>query len=206
MDRRRTQARGDARKEQILEVALKMFAEYGYYGASIADIAASAGVSQAGLLHHFRSKAALMAAVLEFRDRTNSERMILASDEPLRGVDALRHQIRMVQRNVARPGLTQLLLVVTMEAVNPDHPAHDWLLERYDWMVNWMEASLRLGVEDGTIRPDVDCRAVARSVFAMQDGIEVQWLIRPDDVDMVAIFTRFVDSLIERITVEPRPS
>jgi AcrR family transcriptional regulator len=167
MEERRTQARGDARREEILEVALKIFAESGYYGASIAEIADGVGISQPGLLHHFKSKRALLAAVLEYRDRTQSERMVLSSVGPLRGIEALRHQVRMVERNATHRGLVQLFVVVTAEAVNPDHPAHKWLLERYEWMVAWLEKNLRLGIDDGTIRPDVDCRAVAREVFAI---------------------------------------
>lgn len=199
MEARKTQARGDARKERILEIALKIFAESGYYGASLADIAAGAGVSQTGLLHHFRSKPALLGAVLEFRDRKYSERRILTADEPLRGVEALHHQIRMVERTSTDRGTVQLLLVVAAEAINPDHPAHHWLLERYEWMVGWLESSLRLGIADGTIRPEVDCRAIAHEVFAMEDGLKLQWLIHPH-IDIVAVFTEFIDALIDRIS------
>lgn len=199
MEARRTQARGDARKEQILEVALKTFAESGYYGASLADIAAGAGVSQTGLLHHFRSKQALLVAVLEYRDRMHSERRILTADEPLRGADALRHQIRMVERTSSDRGMVQLLIVVAAEAINPDHPAHHWLLERYEWMVGWLESSLRLGIADGSIRSDVDCGAIARQVFATEDGLKLQWLIHPG-IDIVAVFTEYIDALIERIS------
>ena len=177
---------------------MKTFAESGYYGASLADIAAGAGVSQTGLLHHFRSKQALLVAVLEYRDRMHSERRILTADEPLRGADALRHQIRMMERTSSDLAV-QLLVVVTAEAINPDHPAHGWLLERYEWMVGWLESSLRLGIDDGSIRPDVDCGAIARQVFATEDGLKLQWLIQPD-IDTVAIFTEYIDALIDRIS------
>ncbi|MGY2061863.1 TetR/AcrR family transcriptional regulator, partial [Nocardia gipuzkoensis] len=64
-----TPSRGEARKERILEVALKTFAENGFRGASIAEIADRCGLSQPGLLHHFPTKAALLSAVLDYRDR-----------------------------------------------------------------------------------------------------------------------------------------
>lgn len=198
---RRIQARGEERRKAILDAALTAFSEMGYYGASIADIAASAGVSQPGLLHHFPSKPALLVAVLHHRDRFYSERAVLAQHPPLRGIAVLRHQVDMVARNVQQPGLVRLFTVVSMEATNQDHPAHEWVEERYEWMVGWLADGLRLGIEDGTIRPETDCEDVARTVFAMIDGLQVQWLLLPGKVDMLAIFTRFIHGVIARIAL-----
>lgn len=201
MAERRTQTRGDQRRRAILDAALNAFAETGYYGASIAEIAAAAGISQAGMLHHFPSKPALLVAVLRHRDIYYSERAILSRNPPLRGIAVLRHQVDMVARNVRQHGLTRLLTVVSMEAINPDHPAHGWAEERYEWMVGWLINGLRLGIEDGTVRADTDCEDVARTVFAMMDGLQLQWLLLPGQIDMLAIFTRFIDELILRISV-----
>ena len=47
-------------REQILDAALEAFAEKGYHGATIREIAARSGVSVAGLYHHFPSKQRLL--------------------------------------------------------------------------------------------------------------------------------------------------
>jgi AcrR family transcriptional regulator len=54
----------DARREQILDVAIHVFGRAGYYGASMNDIADAAGVTKPVLYQHFASKRALFVDVL----------------------------------------------------------------------------------------------------------------------------------------------
>ncbi|MEO8874263.1 MAG: TetR/AcrR family transcriptional regulator [Polyangiaceae bacterium] len=54
-----------ARKEEILVIATRLFAERGYQGASMGDLAERVGLRKASLFHHYVSKDALYCAVLE---------------------------------------------------------------------------------------------------------------------------------------------
>jgi AcrR family transcriptional regulator len=54
-----------SRKEQILQTAIQMFAELGYYKTTTAMIAQSAGVTQPYLFHFYKTKQELYLAVLE---------------------------------------------------------------------------------------------------------------------------------------------
>ncbi len=55
----------DARREQIIDVAIEVFGRAGYYGASMNDIAEAAGVTKPVLYQHFDSKSDLYVALLD---------------------------------------------------------------------------------------------------------------------------------------------
>jgi len=83
-------------KQRILDVAERMFAEHGYEGASLRGIIAEAGVNLAAVHYHFRSKEALLEAVL-------LRRMIPLNQERLDLLDQ-------VERNAkGRPSLEAIL-------------------------------------------------------------------------------------------------
>jgi AcrR family transcriptional regulator len=54
-----------ARREQILDVALVMFAHTGFHGTSMNDVAVAAGVTKPVLYQHFDSKRDLYQALLD---------------------------------------------------------------------------------------------------------------------------------------------
>jgi AcrR family transcriptional regulator len=65
-DGRRPEARGTAR-ERLLDAAAHVFAEHGYRGASIDDIARAAGVTKGALYWNFPSKQEFFYALLDER-------------------------------------------------------------------------------------------------------------------------------------------
>jgi AcrR family transcriptional regulator len=53
-----------SRREEILAIAVDLFATRGYHGVSMDDIGAAAGVTGPALYHHFAGKEAMLAAAL----------------------------------------------------------------------------------------------------------------------------------------------
>ncbi|WP_245642441.1 TetR/AcrR family transcriptional regulator [Nonomuraea candida] len=190
---RRGYASGAARRERILATALLEFAEHGYRGASLARIAERVELSQAGLLHHFRSKELLLVAVLEYRDEMDARRFDLGR---VGGIAALRALVDVVAHNSRVPGLVQLFAVISGEAVTPGHPGHDWARRRYRRLRADVAAALRRGAELGEFRSDLDAESHADRLIAMVDGLQTQWLIDPERVDMTRVFSGYVDDLI----------
>ena len=60
-----TRLTADARREQILDVAIDVFGRSGYHGASMNDIADAAGVTKPVLYQHFDSKGHLYGALID---------------------------------------------------------------------------------------------------------------------------------------------
>ena len=61
-------------KERILEEALKLFAQSGYVGTSMNDIAAKLGVTKAALYKHYTSKQEILDNIVERMNQMDMER------------------------------------------------------------------------------------------------------------------------------------
>src|ERR1700722_5940543 len=69
------------RREEILDEATRLFAERGYEGTSMADLAERVGLRKASLFHHFASKEQLRRAVLERLVQRITAKLASASQE-----------------------------------------------------------------------------------------------------------------------------
>ena len=184
------------RRAEILDAALEVFADAGFRSGSLREIADKAGMSQAGLLHHFGSKKRLLAAVLEHRDEINMGFFDLNSRD---GLAYMRGLLRLVAHNCSVPGLVEVYCQLSAEATSADHPAHDYFAARYVRIRKIMADSLRDVDAKGFLREGSDPDEVARDVLALSDGLQVQWLFAGKSFDMTRVLRRY---LAEHITVE----
>lgn len=186
--RGRGYAKGRAKRAEIIQTAILAFAEVGYHGASLRDIAARADISHPGLLHHFPTKAALLEAVLEYRDAVDDAAF---AEDLARGTDFFEALVRIVERNQVRRPLVELFAGLSTEATTPDHPAHEYFRRRYERLVEQSTEVLEDRAARGGLAPGVAPAQAARSIIALMDGLQVQWLMSLDGpkdqrVDMAA--------------------
>ncbi|MFM9372953.1 TetR/AcrR family transcriptional regulator [Streptomyces sp. Da 82-17] len=200
---RGTYAVGDERRRRILDAAVEHFAQWGFHASSLARIAKDVGVTQGGLLHHFRSKEDLLVRVLERSEEQDVEEFFAA--EFTSTADAFRSLIALADYNSRRPGRTRMFNVLLGESSEPGHPAHAFFSRRYERFIAQLAAVLGESVEAGELRPDAPCDATAREVFAVMDGIQLQWAIAPDDVDMAERLRAYLDRLYASISAAGTP-
>jgi AcrR family transcriptional regulator len=191
---RRTQAeRTRASREKIIHSAMDSFAQNGFRGAKMADIAQAANLTGPGLLHHFPSKTHLLMEVLKERDRIHKEQTDAALQK--NNNDILQVAADLVEQNQTTPGIIQLFNLLVAESISPEHPAHGYFTQRYH---NGREAWVKIIAErqkDGDIRTDISADVLGVILFAMMDGLQVQWLLEPAKVDMANIFRIFANLL-----------
>jgi AcrR family transcriptional regulator len=193
---------GIQRREQILESAGDVFGRHGYAGGSLREIARRVGVTPAALLRHFDSKEELLVAVLEGWDDANaSSRALIAEAPPLEHFAAL---IRVMEQHHEHRGFIELFLTMCVEASDPQHPARGWVTARYRRVVETGIRSLERAIERGEIRPMTPERIEneSRAMFAVMDGLELQWLTDPD-LDLGARFAGYMRTCLDRWLVRP---
>ncbi len=191
---RRTQTeRTKQRKEQLIREAIRFFGQNGYHGAKLADIAKAAGVTEPGLLHHFPSKAHLLMAVLAERDRIDRERFDPSRHDGMKA--PLVSLQELVEYNETVPGLVQLFTVLVAESIDEKNPGHEFFRRRYENIREQNIAVLREAQARGEIRSDIPAEDLVIMLFAMMDGLQVQWLYEPGIIRMAHVFDQFVKLL-----------
>ncbi|HUI87883.1 MAG TPA: TetR/AcrR family transcriptional regulator [Anaerolineales bacterium] len=194
---KRTQSeRTRLRKEQVIREAIRFFGQHGFHGARLADIAKAAGVTEPGLLHHYPSKVQLLMDVLAERDRVDRERLNPA--ERGEAGNLLASLQALVEYNQTVPGLVQLFTVLVAESIDEQHPGHQFFMQRYQNLRRQSLESLRQAQARGEIRNDIPAEDLLVLVFALMDGLQIQWLFEPDKINMVRLFEHFT-----RLVKEP---
>ena len=181
------------RRRVILEASLDVFSNSGYRNGSIREIAEKVGISQAGLLHHFSSKSALLAAVLDLRD---DEARVRIPVDPVTGIDTIRGFVDLVEYNASIPGLVELYCVLSAEATSAEHPAHQYFVDRYTYTIGITTEAFEIMKANGDLQDRVVPHLAAQNLIALMDGLQVQWLLNRDSVEMVENVRRFVRGLL----------
>ena len=185
---------GIRRREQLIAVAVDVFAEHGYTGGSIRAIADKAGVSHATLIQHFGSKEGLLTAVLQEWDR----RTVADGLADVSGLDYFRRLPEVMAAHQNNRGLLELFTTIAAEASSPTHPAHAFIVQRYAANLATLAGHLREAVNKGDIAPMTDARIQieVQLVTATLDGIGLQWLLDPS-TDVAATVSTYVQRAVE---------
>ncbi|MGW7272008.1 TetR/AcrR family transcriptional regulator [Streptomyces sp. NPDC054864] len=192
-------ATGLARRTQILESALLRFGQDGYRKTSLARVARDAGITDAGLLHHFGGKQQLLLAVVKYWHEQLDERWVRVSDSVR---DAFRCHLEDTAESLTMPGILELAVVVGAEATAPDHPAHDFFAHWQEKGVRELADRLRAGTESGELKAGLHHENIARECAALDAGLRLQWLASGRSFDLMAVMRSHLDSLMSRIAAD----
>jgi AcrR family transcriptional regulator len=188
-------------RHEILESATRVFAQRGFIGGTLRQIADEVGVSPAALLRHFASKEELLAEVLATSDARNGEELFGDRE----GLAYFDRSGALVRRNVENRRLVELLLTVKTEASDPAHPARPFMERRSDTYVTQLSAQLRTARDRGEIGAftDEELEKEVHGYIALMDGLELQWLLDPE-LDLVSLWDRHYAGLRGRWIAGPR--
>lgn len=156
--------------DSLTDVALRVFAERGYDGASMDDVARAAGITKASIYHHVSGKEALLERGLGRALDALFAILIEPAASEGAALDRLRHIVTRVAETMLRllPELTVLFRVR-----GGSHTERNALerRRRFDRLVTELIVQAQ---RDGSVRSDLDARLVARLVFGMSNSV-AEW-------------------------------
>ncbi|MFM8471685.1 MAG: TetR/AcrR family transcriptional regulator [Limisphaerales bacterium] len=162
-----------ATRDQILAVALRLFADRGYAGTSVQDIVSGAKVTKPALYYYFPSKADLYQALL---DQAHDERFRLMQQAVARGKDLTG---RLEELHNAHFEFLQThrellgLVYATAFAARGEMPREIRYLDKCQRNFSLVRDLIREGQREGQLTRSLDVEHLARGIFGMMN-IHVQ--------------------------------
>jgi AcrR family transcriptional regulator len=184
MPRRRYRS-SHASRERILEAATELFAQQGYAGTGVDQLAARSGIAKTAIYYHFGNKAGLLAAALERAASTWIEGIDQASrqagdwssrlDSALAGMRALLEE---------KPWIFNLMQILAFEVAQekPD------IRETLQSIVRQAREAIVAGMRDALGVEVPDAEGAARVILGLLDGISLGLQIDPEATSLDEAF------------------
>lgn len=188
--------------DDILDAAIELFGSRGLKGTSIASVAVEMGMTDAGILHYFPTKGALVQAAVDRAVARQVGRMheIIAPG----GLAAIEGIGEWGAVNAEMPELTALQIILSSEAILPHSDVRAAVRRRYAAVHDLVAGLIREGIERGEIRAGVDADQEARALIAFLDGIRLQWFYSDLTLPIADEVRAYVQQLAARLRV-PQP-
>jgi AcrR family transcriptional regulator len=156
--------------DSLTDVALSVFAERGYDGASMDDVARAAGITKASIYHHVSGKEALLQRGLG----RALDALSGILDEPAAAEGRAIDRLRAIVARVAETTLAMLPEVTVLFRVRGTSKIQRDAVERRRAFDRAVADLIARAQQDGEVRADLDPRLAARLIFGMSNSV-VEW-------------------------------
>jgi AcrR family transcriptional regulator len=156
-------ADGQRTRQAILDAALDLFADKGYFGTSLRDVATAVGVRESALYNYFAGKDALFEALLAAHQDSRIERLAPLADGPIGdGRDLLLRFASSTLDSYAEPREQKLFRILLSDGIRLARSGRINFYERMGPSREWLHSVLRRLIRDGRLRQsDVSVMAIA---------------------------------------------
>lgn len=202
MDSMTVDDKKSVKREAIAQAAAAVFAERGLAGATMADIAARAGVGKGTVYEYYTSKEDLFFAVFEWLMGGLTGAIQNQTPAGASAVERLRALSEAVVAWIEATGAMYSLTLEFWAAAGTSamrarlQTAFRQVYREYRTIVADI---LREGQARGEIRPETDTEAIAASLVGMWDALGLQaWMF--ENMDAAAVNAKFLDALLTGLT------
>lgn len=161
--------------QRIINAAIKVFSQKGFFYAKVADVAKAADVADGTIYLYFKNKDDLLVSIFEH----SMDYFIQEACKVLEGVEdpaeKLKHfielHLNLVKKN---PNLAQVLQV---ELRSSSKFMKEYKPEKFFEYLRLMENIIREGQEKGTFTKDIDANMIKRGIFGAIDELALEWIL-----------------------------
>lgn len=165
----------EEKRQRILDAAVEVFAERGYFGARISDLADAAGIADGTVYLYFKSKDELLITLFEEQMGVIFDHLMAQLDRLPKPSDRLRAFIHYhLKLAVDRPTLMQVLTIEVRQSARFIKNYKPLGFRRY---LNVLSTILTEGQSTGEFRDDTDPRVFRRALFGAVDELAREWLL-----------------------------
>lgn len=206
----RTLHKGQQTRATILEAALTLASHMGLEGLSIGALAEVTGMSKSGVFAHFGSRDELQIAVVrEYHHKFEEEVFYPALREP-RGLPRLRALFdNWVRRVAVEIDSGCIYISGAVEFDDRPGPVRDALVDMVQTWQDALERAIRIGVEEGHLRPDTDPAQMLFEVHGLILALhhDARFLRHPGAVDRAKVaFRRVLENYAAPGALEAKPA
>ena len=194
--------KAEERKGQILKAAEQVFAQKGFYDATVSDVARQAGVSDATIYEYFSSKEELLFTIPDETTSVGNERLQFNLNYVRGAASKIRsliyHYLLFYQDNPDYASVIMLILKQNRKFV--DTHSYQVVKEGFQYFIDVLEE----GIESGEFDPDIDKYLVRATILGAIEHLVIRRTLLGKPEKLVEHADNLTDLIIGRIKKKPQ--
>jgi TetR/AcrR family fatty acid metabolism transcriptional regulator len=190
-------AKGNDKYHRILEAAVKVFAEQGFYQSTISQIAREAGVADGTIYLYFKNKDDILVQFFTYKTKLVFDRFREEVDKADNCFDKLRNLIRRHLEEFQND--RNMAVLYQAETHQNSRLVEEQIKEMSKLYLDIVSEIVEQGQEEGGIRKDIYVGLVKRFILGGVDEVINTWLHSGGKYDLVSMADPLVDLFIRGI-------
>ena len=167
--------RSSERKDQIINAAIKVFADKGFYNSKVADVARVAGVADGTIYLYFKGKDDLLISLFESKMEQILDRFTSTLQASSSATEKLRHFIHLHFQMIEED--QNLAEVFQVELRQSSKFLKDYHNQKFIDFLNIIGQIIKEGKLSGEFRQDIRINTTKLAIFGAVDEIARQWIL-----------------------------
>ena len=191
----RIKGKTNDKRHRILEAAVKVFAEQGFFQSTISQIAKEAGVADGTIYLYFKNKDDILTQFFSYKTKLVFDRLKEAVEEGSNAIEKLRNLIRKHLEEFQRD--RNMAVVYQTETHQTTRMAEYQIKKMLKKYLDIVSEIVEQGQQEGSIRRNLYLGLVKRLILGSVDEVINTWLHSKKNYDLISMADPLVELIIE---------